>query len=1720
MWETGFGPCARVTISAVEQFLRRLVWSNSAGFHLAFILAVYILALPPSAAQDLKASDPAATPPHAAHARHFLQQRGWPTRKDPSRSSLRSDASIKSLSTPASAAVWQPLGPTAVLTPTYGLVTGRVSSIAIDPADVTGNHVFIGTTGGGVWASQNAASSGNVVFSPLTDAPSALNRTRYASISIGAVTVQPGGTGVILAGTGDPNDALDSYYGAGILRSMDGGLTWAAIPYTADYIYSFMGEGFAGFAWSTVNPQLVVAAVSQSYEGTLVNAPSQNVSLAGLYYSTDAGASWSLARITDGTGKDVQGPSVSFAQPNGNSATAVVWNPIRRLFIAAVRFHGYYQSTDGVTWTRMTAQPGSSITTQMCPTNRGGIGSIACPVFRGVLAINPLTGDTFAWTVDLYNQDQGLWQDSCAIAGGECSNQTIAFAQRRSTLPLQANTVLGYATIANGDYNLALAAVPSAQDTILLAGANDLWRCSLAMGCSWRNTTNANTCMSAQVAPYQHALAWNPANTQEILIGNDSGLWRSMDAVDETGSVCSATDSTHFQNLNAGLGSLAEVESMSQVGDSPYTMMTGLGANGTAGIKSTSTPSSTWPQILGGEGGPVAIDPVTPNNWYVNSSAGVSIYRCSQADNCAPDAFGTSPVVDNDDVAGDGYTMTLPAPFIIDPLDSSQILLGTCRLWRGPANGTGWTNANAISSFLDGISGHSYCSGDALIRSIAALPVAGGGEVIYVGMFGSLNGGAILGGHVLKAVLIPGDSSSPSWSDLTFHPVSNDQLSFNHYGLDVSSIFIDPHDTSGNTVYVTIAGIPDSLTAIRTVYRTTDGGAHWFELGSNLPSTPANSIVIDPQDTNTAYVATDEGVYSTRQISTCVNGPSNCWSVFGAGLPYAPVTQLSAAPPSTSPNVLVAGTYGRGLWQIPLWTAGTQLTVASVDPASLTFPSQAVGSASPPQKLTITNSGGIALAITSVSAGSPFSETDNCVNAVVNSGASCDIQVVFTPDQVGSANSNLSINGNVPAGLISVPLVGTGSAAALVTALPGNLNFGQVAVGETSDLLPVSLQNAGTQLITLTSVTATPPFKVSANSCGASLAANSACSLSIAFAPTQAGPATGTLTVVDDAGTQTVALQGAGAAEATDTLSGSSMTFPSTPVGQQSNPVNVTLSNTGDLPLKAISATGTAGFQVSDTCGGSLGAHASCTIAVVFAPDIVGAANGTLTVSDAIRSQTISLSGTAVQGPAIKVSAAQVSFSGISVGQTSTPVTLTISNTGGSPMANVGFQITGPEASSFSWSASTCEASLINGASCSVQIAFRPASAGQLTATLTVSSSTTGVSPVQLPLSGVGQGTSGISIAPSRMNFAQPKLGEPSAAQVATISNTSSVTVSGLVLATSTAFTLSQNTCGSTLAAGASCSTNIVFTPSANGVVAGSLTVSSSASSDPATAALVGTGGAAGSVQAQPGSVTFPTIGVGSASTPQSVTLTNNSTILLAELKMSASPGFEVASTTCGASLDPAAACVVQIAFLPTAAGHQTGVLTVISESLPTAAQVSLSGTGFDFTVTTSGPSSKTISSGQTASYVFTLSPLNGSTGTFTFSCSSLPANSSCSFNPTSESVGANSTGSLTVNIATANGASSAGIHPRGGTGMSQLLPIACLLVLPFLVRYRRGNLLPVAILMAGLITITSCTGAGGGGGGTPVSSKGNTPPGTYSILVNATANGVSHKTTLTLIVD
>ena len=1357
----------------------------------------------------------------------------------------------------ASTATWQPLGPMAVETPGFGLVTGRVAVLALDPSDATGNRLYLGTTGGGVWVAQNAgtANASTVVFTPLTDAVGALGGAADASISIGALTVQAGGTGVILAGTGDPNDVLDSYYGGGILRSADGGNSWSLISRTMDaeqglgaQDFSFVGEGFAGFAWSTVNPQLVVAAVSQAYEGTLVNAEQPGNSYEGLYYSSDSGATWHLATITDGGGNYVQGPTAAFAAPDGNAATSVVWNPVRQLFVAAVRFHGYYQSTDGMVWTRMSAQPGAGLSTLICSANPGSIGSIACPIYRGTLAVNPSTGDTFAWTVDLDDQDQGLWQDQCNVSGGTCGNQTMTFGKQWNTAALQTNTPLGAATIADGSYNLALAAVPAGlgagQDTLLLAGAHDLWKCSLAVGCAWRNTTNSTTCQSAQVGEFEHALAWNTANPLEIFVGNDSGLWRSTDAIGESGQVCSAADSSHFQNLNESLGSLAEVVSLSGITSTPYTMMAGLGVNGTAGVKSSSA-STDWPQILGGYGGPVAIDPINSTNWYVNNQAGVSIYRCAQSAECTAADFGSSPVVGDADVGGDGDAMPTPAPFLVDPIDPSQLLVGTCRVWRGPADNSGWSGNNAISPILDNGAASGACFGDALIRSMDALALAGGVERVYLGMYGFASGGANLAGHVLSAIVNPASSTLPVWQDLTLGPVVNDSDALNKFAMDVSSIFIDRHDTTGNTAYITVEGAKNSSEAVRVAYSTSDGGAHWSNLTSNLPDAPVSSIVVDPQDANTVYIATDEGVYFTSLVGSCALVPSNCWSAYGAGLPAAPVVALRTSPLGASSPALVAATYGRGIWQTQLWTAGTILTTAAASPAALTFASQTIGTASSAQTVTLQNTGTIPLTVTSIAMGGDFIETDNCVNLSLAAGASCAIQVAFTPSGTGTRVGQMTISANVNGGELIVEMTGTGtgSQTVAVTLTPASLDFGQVPVGSSSASLQVQASNSSGIAVPITGVGISSQFNVLSNACGTStLAANSSCQVLVQFAPTQAGTAAGTLTFTDGAGTQTVALNGVGSAVPTDTLNPSSLNFADTAVGALSAAQTISLTNAGDVPLTAINVSVSGAFQVSSSCGTQLAGHAACTIGVVFAPTQPGSQSGVLTVSDALRTQTAVLTGTGLAPPALSVNPSSLSFSMQQPGVPSAPQTVTVSNTGGAPMANVGFQITGPAAASYSVGATTCGSLLNGGGSCTVQVVFTPAVTGAIAAVLTVSSSTLGVTPASVSLNGSGQVSGGLSGSPAQLTFPVVGVGQSSAALPVTISNSSNYAIGSLSLAINAPFALTQNNCTASLAAGASCSAAIVFQPVASGTATGALTVSSSTVASPATVALSGVG--------------------------------------------------------------------------------------------------------------------------------------------------------------------------------------------------------------------------------------------------------------------------------------
>jgi hypothetical protein len=1244
-------------------------------------------------------------------------------------------------------AAWTAVGPAQVASQRYGLVVGRVTAVAIDPADASGNTVYLGTTGGGVWKSVNAAGApAGVTFVPLTDALPVFSAGGAAlpSLSIGAVSVSGG---AVLAGTGDPNDALDSYYGEGILRSADGGVTWTLAQESHDGVagnHSFVGLGVAGFAWSTATPGLVVAAMSQSVEGVLVNAPDATYSVMGLYYSTDAGVTWQMATIEDGS-QVVERPMPGGAP--GNAVTAVVWNAVRQRFYAAVRAHGYYESADGVMWTRLATQPGTGLGLVACPTNPGSVGSAGCPIWRGALAVQTATGDTFALTVDANNVDQGVWQDVCGLSGGSCATNEIAFGKRLGSAALEVGS--GSSAIAQGDYDLALAAVTSGSDTLLFAGTEDLYRCSLAGGCVWRNTTNAvNGCAApAMVSPAVHAIALEASagtgGLPLVFVGNDGGVWRSVDGVNQLQTPCSADDAKHFDNLNGGLGSLAEVVSVAQHPTDAGTLLAGLGANGTA---ASTGAGGAWAQVAAGEGGAVAIDQANPLNWYVSSGAGVNLRYCGKGPACAAADFAGAATIGSAEVGGDASLIDVPV--LLDPALTSSVLVGTCRVWRGAAqNGGGWPGSDEISTTLGaGLSG--VCgAANGMVRSVAAGgPASGavavqdaGSTVLYAGMAGRLDGGGSYAGHVFANYAAGTAGAGTIWTDVAKSTVTNDAAVFNSGGFDVSAVVVDAHDATGKTVYATVMGFAGNGTNAPHVYRSVNGGVSWTNISSNLPNVPANGLVVDPNDANTVYVATDSGVYVTTQVGTCAS--ANCWSFYGAGLPNAPVVGLAAAAGMATGDgrtgELRAATYGRGVWEIPLLTAAYPAAPAmTVSPGSLTFATQAVGTASGAQTITVTNSGMAALTVSQVAMTGDFTETDNCVGTVAV-GASCTVQVSFLPTAMGTRTGMVTIYGNVAGGQATAVLSGVGAPAAAIELSPIAATYSGTNVGAASAAQNITISNTGGVAAMLQTPVVTGDFTISANTCGTTLAAGVGCTVSVEFVPTASGRRAGSFTVTDSVGTQTASLTGVGLLPATDALAPMALGFAAQQLNTASAAQQVTLTNAGDAALTGISAAISSGdFTVVNGCGNSLAGHSTCAMTIAFVPKSVGAGTGVLTVADTYRSQTVALSGTGVAPAGVSLSPVSgMAFAATGVGLSAVAQTVTLTNNGGMALAIQSIASTGDFA--IVAGSNTCAASLAAGAACGMQIVFVPTAAGARAGTLMVTDSA-GTSPQSLQLSGMG----------------------------------------------------------------------------------------------------------------------------------------------------------------------------------------------------------------------------------------------------------------------------------------------------------------------------------------------------------------------------------------------
>jgi hypothetical protein len=204
------------------------------------------------------------------------------------------------------------------------------------------------------------------------------------------------------------------------------------------------------------------------------------------------------------------------------------------------------------------------------------------------------------------------------------------------------------------------------------------------------------------------------------------------------------------------------------------------------------------------------------------------------------------------------------------------------------------------------------------------------------------------------------------------------------------------------------------------------------------------------------------------------------------------------------------------------------------------------------------------------------------------------------------------------------------------------------------------------------------------------------------------------------------------------TLSVAKLTFATRVLGTTSLAKVVKLTNTGSATLN-ISNIGISGdFAISaKTCGSTVAAGASCTVAVTFTPTAIGTRTGSLTFTDdaSPATQTVALSGI---GTAISLSPTSLNFGAVAVATTSAAKSITVHNAGTSTVTFTGFSIAGTNPGDFLMSGNTCGSSIAGGANCTVSIKFKPTATGTRKGTLRVADNGGG-SPQTAALTGTGQ---------------------------------------------------------------------------------------------------------------------------------------------------------------------------------------------------------------------------------------------------------------------------------------------------------------------------------------------------------------------------------------------
>jgi sugar lactone lactonase YvrE len=713
-------------------------------------------------------------------------------------------------------------------------------------------------------------------------------------------------------------------------------------------------------------------------------------------------------------------------------------------------------------------------------------------------------------------------------------------------------------------------------------------------------------------------------------------------------------------------------------------------------------------------------------------------------------------------------------------------------------------------------------------------------------------------------------------------------------------------------------------------------------LTSNVSALHFGNVPIGTASPSQTVIASNPNGFPVTGATVAANGDfstaSNCPTIPGFGTCSINVTFTPTASGTRSGTLTVGGSQLSGQLTAALSgtgaTAGIQFSIAALDFGSVLSSATSIG-----QTVTIQNTGTTSLIVSRVTTTGDFSTTGNC--AVIPAGSNCSLSVTFTPTALGARTGAVTLTDNAGGSTSSqtINLAGMGTQAG-ATLTPSAAAFPSTLAGSTGFLINATLTNTGIAPLTGIGVSILGDF-AQTNTCQGTLAAGSTCIVSVKYAPTVAGAESGTLTVIDNLGSQIVSLTGTGVVPGAS-LSSSQLMFGGQLIDTSSLAQTVVFTNTGSAAVNVGSVVTTSNFTDSTNCTGSVAPGASCSVNVIFTPTATGPLSGTVTISDGAGTQVVSLNGQGTN-PGLAVSPSFEIFGAQVAGTTSQAQTLTVTNTGTAALTLNPITVSNNLVES-----DQCPAIFQPGANCTVSLSFSPTSIGILSGSMVISDASGLVSTL---VTAAGQGTlPGIATSPSTLSFGSLAVGTASQGQTVTVTNSRTGPLQ-IGAVSGTGDFAETDTCSSqTIAPGSYCVISVTMTPTTVGTRTGAIQFNDSA--DGLHLIALSGMGQQGGVRVTPTSLAFgssPIVSAAQASsaagTSLSVTISNTDSAPL-QLGGFSTQGDFTEADNCGASVAAAAACTLTVKFAPTALGHRTGTLTIADNAGGGSQRISLAGDG------------------------------------------------------------------------------------------------------------------------------------------------------------------------------